>query len=121
EAMTDPHQDTSGVTITNELGDVLQIADEVAEVFSSKVNGIWLQSYLSEQDQAYVIPNGQRQDFRVGEGRLTVSGDQLGGGFNDVATITETWRDSVEVTLNGETVEFDRIDVNSVEANLGGG
>src|SRR5262249_47731048 len=124
EATTDPQQG-NGITVTLgaswPYGGDDQIADAEAENYSARLNGYLVQSYWSQQDQAYLVPTGQAQNFFVTNGVLTVQGDQLGTSFSDTVLLSKTSAGGVQVTLNGETATFDTGDITAVHVSTGGG
>ena len=65
EMMTDPFQDTSGIGITNPPS---QICDNEAENLEYRLNGTLVQSYWSQADGAFIIPDGNSFDFEVSAG-----------------------------------------------------
>jgi hypothetical protein len=97
-----------------------QICDNEPENFGSgygyRLNGVRVQAYWSQRDNAWVVPDGNRQVFTLGWSagtfndtfNLVVQGDQLGANFNDSITLD---RDPVtfgsRVTMNNESASFD--------------
>jgi hypothetical protein len=120
EASTDPEYNFPNGTAfwvpsTND-----EIGDGEAQNYSAIVNGILVQSFLSQNRHAYIVPTGQQQDFFVSSDRvLTVNGDQLAS-HNDTITVYAVG-DGVLITLNGEFAQFPAGAINSVVVNSGSG
>ena len=120
EAATDPEFNFPGgrafwVPVTND-----EISDGDAERYFYRLNGVLVQSYLSENFHAYVISDGQTQNFFVNSsGVLTVNGDQLPN-HDDNITI-DTSGGGVRVTLNGETVQFEPGQISGIIVNTDNG
>jgi hypothetical protein len=107
-----------------------EIADGPAQAFTYRLNGVpngqLVQAYLvppapSSSVTDYIVTTGQTQDFLVTSGALTVQGDQLGTNYNDVIDINLTSNGGVDVSLNGEDVQFDPGVISSITVNTGGG
>jgi hypothetical protein len=85
------------------------IAQGEGQQYAAYVNGELVQSYWSARDNHFLIPNGQTQNFLLGNNVLYVNGDQLAN-KNDVVTIDQVLTNGVysglQVTLNGESVFF---------------
>jgi hypothetical protein len=89
------------------------IAGGGAEQYGYRLNGVWVQSYWSKADQAYMVPVGQKQDFRVSANHeLEIDGGQAAV-LSDTATL-DVMANGVRATLNGETVRFDPFQINSI-------
>jgi hypothetical protein len=99
---------------------------------------VQVQAYWSQQDQAFVVPDGNRQQFILnpiwnppdpthpngtftGQYGLVVQGDQLGGNYNDQILIDRTASGGVQVTFNGEVAQFDPGVIAGISVNTGGG
>jgi hypothetical protein len=89
-------------------------------------SGVDVQAYWSAADNAYIIPDGNTQQFIVSPNApngyfdstfsLSVSGDQRGVGTADTISM-----DTTSVTLNNETIEFDKGVLTKIEVRGGGG
>ncbi len=150
ETISDP--DSKGITIVPPAGlpaslqttGTPQIADFEPEPaggihYGYRLNGILVQPYWSRQDNAFIVPDGNSQQFVLGPiwtksntftgtYTLSVTGDQLGTNYNDnivigVSSVTA----GVEVTMNGQSVTFDaqvsagQPVITTVSVNTGGG
>jgi hypothetical protein len=115
DAVTDPEPGpTTGfyVPSTNDA-----IGDNVAANYSYRLNGLLVQSYLSQRDHAYIVPTGQQQNFFLNNGALTVNGDQLSNQSDTISV--DVSGGGVKVTLNGEVAQFDPGAVTSITVNSG--
>jgi hypothetical protein len=102
-----------------------EIGDKEAQNYSYRLpnSDILVQSYLSQQDHAYIVPTGQSQNFIVTNSSsriLGVTGDQLGN-HNDTITIDRSSGGGVRVTLNGEVAQFDPGQISFIVVNSGTG
>jgi Ca2+-binding RTX toxin-like protein len=97
-----------------------QIGDYEAKSHQYRVDGVWVQSYWSDKDQAFAIGDGNQQTFVDDLGNLQINGDQLGSP-NDFISIGENAGGGVFVDLNGETVSFDKGVISQVTVNSGSG
>jgi hypothetical protein len=98
-------------------------------------SGYLVQPYWSRQDNAFIVPDSNTQDFDLdpnwntqvsrpsflGSYDLTVNGDQRGSNYDDTITIGLTGSGGVQVTLNGETAQFGLGAISSIDINPGGG
>jgi CARDB/Domain of unknown function (DUF4214) len=97
-----------------------QISDAEAHDYGYRQsNGTLVQSFWSRNYQAYCVPNGLKQAFRInpnadridwamyGNGVLTVNGDQLGVAYPDQIDISMTPSGTIVVNLNGEIAWFE--------------
>jgi hypothetical protein len=96
-----------------------ELADFEAPDHTYRVQGSLVQSYWSDQDGAFIVPDGTTQKFFVTGGKLIVNGDQqlaknLG---NDSVTLDVSPAGGVVVTLNGETATFEKGAITSVEVD----
>jgi hypothetical protein len=119
EAITDPHGNAVQVyppdaTYWNE------ISDDEAEGYAYRVSGVLLQSYFSQQNHRFLVPTGQKQDFYVSGGNLTVNGDQLASD-DDMIVIDRSIAGGLVVTLNGETAQFEPGAISAVVVAAGAG
>jgi hypothetical protein len=134
EAITDPqsfrpfpnvgyngYQVNPGAKFPNPPPNSSQLADYEAENYTYRLDGVQVQSYWSDHDQNFIIPDGNLQNFVVDNGSLSVTGDQFGSPYNDLIFITQNLQGGVEVFENGERVSFDQDAINSVKVNTGGG
>jgi hypothetical protein len=91
-------------------------------------DGNLVQAYWSAQDQAYIVPDGQQQRFDLfpswnsdntfsGKSQLFVLGDQLGTNYADVVSLNRGVNGGVVLTLNNDTVAFDRGQINAIQVN----
>jgi hypothetical protein len=97
-----------------------EISDGEAQSYSYRLNGVLVQSSLSQASHTYNVYTGQTQDFIVSSGRaLTVNGDQLANP-DDTITI-DTSGGGVRVALNGEVAQFDPGRITSIAVNSGSG
>jgi hypothetical protein len=121
EAATDPEvnfDDAFVVPITRD-----EICDGDAQLYSYRLNGVLVQSSLSQATHTYNIYDGNQQNFIVSStGVLTVNGDQLAN-HDDTITI-DTSGSQVRVTLNDEVVQLttgSQGQVHSITVNSGTG
>lgn len=98
-----------------------EVSDGVNQNFSYRLNGIQVQSYWSARDHAPIVSDGNVQNFKLINGVLSVTGDQLGNNFNDNILIDKTAQGGVLVSMNGETVQFDPGKVNTINVQTLGG
>ncbi len=96
-----------------------EIADNEAQLYGYRLNGVWTQAYWSRSDGKFTVPTGQSQHFFVSGGLiprvLTVNGDQLAN-HNDSITVDANGSD-VRVTLNGEVAQFEPGQISSIVVN----
>jgi hypothetical protein len=121
EAATDPEGTAVQVNPRNPTN-WNEIADGAAGNYTYRLNGYYVQAYLSQANHAYVVPTGQLQNFYVSDNLsrvLTVNGDQLANP-NDTITI-DVSGGGVRVTLNGEVAQFDPGQIGSIVVNTGNG
>jgi hypothetical protein len=116
-----------------------QIADNEPEAgagYTFRLNtGELVQAYWSQSDNAFVVPDGNKQTFNLqpiwsgnkftGQYNLNVYGDQLGSNYNDQIYIDKSafWRQygGVQVGLNGESATFDPGIIKAINVNTYGG
>src|SRR5262249_48968272 len=85
------------------------------------LDGVLVQSFLSQQDQAYAIEDGNTQKFLVSFNRiLTINGGQLADP-NDTITIDGSSTGGYFTSLNGESVQFDPAYIKEIVINTGDG
>jgi hypothetical protein len=99
-----------------------EIGDGEAQNYTYRLNGILVQSTLSEATHSYDVYTGQTQNLIVSSTHvLTVNGDQLAD-HNDNITIDKAASSSgVVVTVNGEQYSFEPGSISSVVVNPGTG
>jgi hypothetical protein len=119
EAATDPESNFPNATAFWVPSTHDEIGDGEAQSYSYRVFGALVQSYLSQNRHAYIVPTGQNQDFFVNSGTLTINGDQLAN-RDDTITVS-TQGGGVRVTLNGETAQFEPGVIRSIIINPGTG
>ncbi len=109
EGFTDPkwREGKDGWTI-HAQGQWAEIGDFEAGDFTYRLNGYLVHSYWSNQDNAYLIPDGNQQTFQVDHDKLILGGGKFSSPWSsDNITIdTNAWG-GITVTENGETVSFD--------------
>lgn len=119
ETVTDPEPYSDPAFIVPSTHD--EICDGEAQDYTYRLNGVLVQSSLSQQDQAYAIYDGNTQKFFVASNRLlTINGGQLADP-NDTVTINGTSAGGYLVTLNGESVPFDPGWIKEIVINTGNG
>ncbi len=115
---------TNGITVSHGAnwtgGGDDEIADAEAQLYSYRLNGVLAQSYWSQVDNAYVVPDGHFQRFVVTSSVLTVNGDQLPND-DDAVIINFTSDGGVLVNLNGEVAAFDPGQISAITVNTGVG
>jgi hypothetical protein len=100
-----------------------EVCDYEARDYTERLNGVLVQSYWSERDQAFIVPDapyGTGQHFVVANGVLTVNGDQ-GSNPDDTIAVGRAADGGVDVTLNGQRVQFPPGEIGSVRVNPGYG
>jgi hypothetical protein len=98
-----------------------EITDNAAQNYTYRFDGVNLvQSWFSQADDAFIVPTNQVQNFYVTDGALTVFGDQLAN-KDDSISIDTSSSGGVQVTLNGETAQFEPGAIRSVRINTGDG
>jgi Ca2+-binding RTX toxin-like protein len=120
EAITDPEV-PSGITATT--GGDGELSDGEGQNYAFRLNGVLAQSYWSAAAGAYAVPTGQRQNFWVDDGVLTVNGDQRLFDSTSLADniIIDRSGSRVRVTLNGETAQFEPDQISAIVVNAGAG
>jgi hypothetical protein len=134
EAITDPqsfrpfpnigyngYRVNPGANFQNPPPNSNQIADYEAQSYTYHLDDVQVQSYWSDADKNFVIPDGNLQNFLVNNGALTVTGDQFGSPYNDSISISTNAQGGVFVDENGETVGFDKGAITSINVNTGNG
>jgi hypothetical protein len=91
-------------------------------------DGNLVQAYWSDNDKAFIVPDGSTQRFALtwtgvapdglGQFQLGVRGDQVQGNPDDVISVGQSTDpgqpNGVRVTMNGEAVQFDEGRITSV-------
>jgi hypothetical protein len=113
----------AGASFPNPPPDSSEIADYEATLNSYRIggpNGVIVQPYWSQQDRAFVVPDGTLQSFYVtphflyndttgfyrDSSTLVVNMDQSGNSSNTLY-IEKSSRGGVQIDLNGEVVAFE--------------
>jgi hypothetical protein len=92
-----------------------------AEYYVGYENGFAVQSYWSQESQQFIIPRATQYNVSVNYGILSVSRDLAGPLSNASVAVSSTSSGGVELTVNGDTTEFDPGQVTSIDVSLGGG
>src|SRR5262249_6693970 len=108
------------------------ISDYEATDYKARLNGVLVQSYWSQRDDAFIVP-GTRQNFYVGPvteidasgnpvvwRTLIVFGNQLAGSWHDTITV-DVSGDDIVVTENNETVQIPKDQLDRVVIESGNG
>ena len=144
EALTDPYIRTNYAFQTNagsswpyggspdEIGDFepeFEPANDLS--YAYRVNGSLVQALWDQNAGAFTVDDGTSQNFYIVPqydqhnnyigNELEINGDQLGTNYNDTITVDENGSGGVEVTLNGETVNFEPGQITEIYINPGGG
>jgi hypothetical protein len=119
EAATDPEVNLNTAYVVPSTYD--EICADDATAYTDRLDVVLVQSFLSQEDQAYAIYDGNTQQFLVSYNRsLTINGGQLADP-NDTITVDGSSAGGYLVTLNGETVQFDPGWIKEVIVNTGNG
>jgi len=102
-------------------------SDGQAQLYCYRINGVLVQSSLSQQDHAYDVYDGNTQKLTLTANRaVTISGDQLSS-LDDTITVDQV-SGGYKIILNGEVFQFDSRDffarvaeVSSIAINSGNG
>ena len=109
-----------------------QIADNEPNSYSYALNGVPVQPYWSQKDNAFIVPDGNRQKFYLdpvwtgptgaqtftGQYDLTLLGDQLGTAYNDLIVLDNLAANfGTRGTMNGESVAFTAGQIRAVVVN----
>ncbi len=136
EAITDPqsisfnpspnivfngYQVNPGANFPNPPSNSNQICDYEAQNYTYRLNGVLVQSYWSDHDQNFIIPDGNQQNFLVINKTLFVLGDQFGQNYNDTIFIGQTAQGGVRVDLNNEVAAFDPGAIKAIDVSTFGG
>ncbi len=62
--------------------------------------------------------HGNAVPFVINKNQLTIQGDQLGAPYDDVISMSQFGAGGVQATENGDTVQFDPGEINSIQVNL---
>ncbi len=111
---------TPGVNWTGPSSD--EVSDAEAQDYSYRLDGALVQSYWSDNDSSYIVPDGNAQYFYVNNRTLTIQGDQLPGSHSDRITLDRSaTSNGIRVMLNGEVAEFEDGAITSVVIDCGEG
>jgi hypothetical protein len=136
EAMSDPYEgrfgNSGGIRVDpgpglqNPPPKANQLCDYEAQSHTYRVDGVLVESYWSQGDQKFLVPDGNQQTFLDDNGTLNVTGDQLGFPYyNDLISInqyiTPTGDSGVFVYENGETAAFESGAISAIKVNPGNG
>jgi hypothetical protein len=107
EAITDPEVDYRQAFWVPSTND--EICDDEAQDYSYRIDGVLVQSSLSQRDRAYEVYDSTTQRFVLSRTRaLTVNGHQLSDP-DDTITIDQQ-SGGYKIVLNGEVAQFDALD-----------
>ncbi len=109
-----------GASFPNPPGNSNQICDYEAQNYTARLLGVDVQSYWSQTNQAFIIPDNNTQNFYVNNGVLTLQGNQNGILSNSFSVETTSAGD-FEADMNGESVVFDPGEITSVRVFGGSG
>jgi hypothetical protein len=111
ESVTDPEVNYHFGFWVPSAGD--EICDPPAQNYTYRLDGVLVQSSLSQKDHAYDVYDGNSQKFFLTSSwALTVNGDQLA---NPDDTITvDAVNNGYTINLNGEVVQFDSGQIPSI-------
>lgn len=123
EAVSDPELGSGVVIGGEELADnqLAGVGDISPQSYHYRLNGVLVQSYFSQVHHAYIVPDGQTQNFLVSNGELTVNGDQNAPFLGDTITLDQTSAGGVRVKLNGAVAQFDSDAINNIVVRPGEG
>ena len=114
EAATDPEVNVHTAFIVPFTDD--EICDGEARNYTYRLDGVLVQSHLSQQDHAYTVDDGNTQKLVLTSGlSLTVNGDQLADP-DDTVTV-DAVNNGYTINLNGEVFQFDSGRVTSLTIN----
>jgi hypothetical protein len=112
-----------------------QISDnEPNGTYVYRLNGVLVQAYWSQQDLAYIVPDGNSETLTLnpiwnvtwtgpsfsGTSNVMASGDQFAN-KNDFFQVNQTATGGVFLNLSGEAFTFDAGAVNQLNIDTGGG
>jgi hypothetical protein len=118
ETVSDPEVNVHTAIIVPSTND--ELGDGDAQNFTYRLNGVLVQSLLSQRDRAYAVATGQAQNFIVSANRvLTVNGDQLPD--HDDTISVDLVNNGVSVSLNGDVAQFAPGSISSIIINPGTG
>jgi acrosin len=108
-----------------------QIGDYEGNSYAFRLsNGVDVQPVWSRADNAWAVNDGTNQKFYLdaagnwagtqfnGQYALTLNGDQNGSPTDDTVTISQGQNGGVQVTQNGETVNFDKNMITGITVNM---
>jgi hypothetical protein len=103
----------------NQIGDNEPAADR----YGYRLNGVWVQPYWSQVNQAFLVPDGNSQRFTLNplwngetftyQFDLNITGDQLGVNFADDIKIQSAGAGG-SVTMNNQSVVFDPHQIHAI-------
>jgi hypothetical protein len=112
----------------NQVGD-FEPEPDGGKHYGYRLNNDLVQPYWSNQDSAFIVPDGNSQKFYLdpiwnnttftGAYNLRVMGDQLGVNYADTIRIDGT--SNVSVSMNNQAAVFDPGDISNVKVDTGGG
>jgi hypothetical protein len=114
ESVTDPEANLNTAFYVPETND--EICDPPAQNYTYRLDGVLVQSSLSQADQAYDVYDGNTQKlFLTSTKALTINGGQLD---NPDDTITlDVAAGGYTINLNGELFQFDPGQISSITIN----
>jgi len=104
---------TPGAFFPNPPPNSGQIADYEAQNHTVRLNGVDVQSYWSQANGKFIVPDNNTQNFYVNNGVLTLPGNQNGILDNSFSLEKDSAGD-LEADMNGESVVFDPGEIGSV-------
>jgi hypothetical protein len=114
EAATDPEVNLNSAFIVPSTNN--EICDGPAVNYAYRLDGVLVQSSLSQQDHAYVVYDGNAEKFALTSAKvLTLDSDQLANPANTVSV--DVTSGGYIVSLNGEVAKFDSGQVSSITIN----
>jgi hypothetical protein len=141
ETISDP--DSAGIRVNPpnglppSLNGGTQIGDNEPEPsggihYGYRLNGAWVQPYWSNQDQAFIVPDGYKQNFYLdpiwsgtsfgGTYNLRIAGDQLGVNYaDDIQVASLNSGANVSVVQNSEAAVFEPGMIKNISVDTRGG
>ena len=114
ESVTDPEVNYDTAFYVPQTED--EICDGVAQNYTYRIDGVLVQSSLSQVDHAYDVYDGNTQKlFLTSTNALTINGDQLDDP-DDTFTL-DVAAGGYTINLNGELFQFDPGQVSSITIN----
>jgi hypothetical protein len=132
EILTDPDGNGSGGVATtpgssftanfpNQAEGAGEISDNEGEFYVGYENGTAVQSYWSNLSLGYIIPGATLQDIALNGSVLTIKGDRLNQAADDSLVLNTTASGGMQVTLDGETVQYAAGQLTQLYVSLGKG